>query len=213
MKQEILVTAFEPFEGRKRNASAEVLRLLPDAIGAYRIRKMLLPVVFGRAAELVLQQPAEAVFLLGEAGNRSTVTPEIRAVNLRDARIPDNSGYKPERGEIVPGGPAEYRTDVPVSRIVERMKEEGCPIEVSEDAGTFVCNDTFYCVGTKRSGPVAFIHCPGDADKAADYAKTIRRFIEIAMEQSSPSYSNIIKNSLNRIHNVDQVVIGNGVDP
>ncbi len=93
------------------------------------------------------------------------------------------------------------------------MKEEGCPIEVSEDAGTFVCNDTFYCVGTKRSGPVAFIHCPGDADKAADYAKTIRRFIEIAMEQSSPSYSNIIKNSLNRIHNVDQVVIGNGVDP
>ena len=71
----ILITGFEPFGGEKINTSAEVLRLLPETIAGAPVRKRLLPVVFGEAAEtalgeLALQGPAEAVFLLGEAGGR-----------------------------------------------------------------------------------------------------------------------------------------------
>ncbi len=183
--KEILITAFEPFGGKARNASAEALRLLPEQIGEYGIRKMLLPVEFGRAAEQVLRQEADAVFLLGEAGGRSVVTPEIRAKNVRDARIPDNAGRQPAGEEILPGGPAEYRTPVAVRRITARMREEGYAAEVSEDAGAFVCNDTYYSAGTGLRVPVVFIHCPGEEDGAAEYAATIRRFIEIAMGEET----------------------------
>jgi uncharacterized protein len=179
----ILITAFEPFGGKDRNASAEVLRLLPEEIGGYTVQKMLLPVAFGKAAEQALQQEAEAFFLLGEAGGRTAVTPEIRAVNFRGARIPDNEGNCPEGEKILPEGPDEFRTQVAVKRIAARMQSEGYAIAASEDAGTFVCNDTFYLAGIRRTGPVEFIHCPAEADGTAGHAETIRRFIELAMAE------------------------------
>ena len=179
----ILITAFEPFGGSPRNASAEVLRCLPDRIGGDAVRKLLLPVVFGRAAETVLRQEADAVFLLGEAGGRSVVTPEIRAVNIRNARIPDNEGSRPAGESILPGGPKEYRTRAAVRRIAAGMRKAGYAIEASEDAGTFVCNDTFYLTGVRGPGLVEFIHCPADADRAAVYAETIRRFIEAVLAE------------------------------
>ncbi len=179
--ENILITAFEPFGGRQSNTSGEVLRMLPEHIGGCRVKKMLLPVVFGLAAKQVLKEAADAVFLLGEAGGRNTVTPEIQAVNRREARICDNEGNQPRGEEIISGGPARYLTGVPVRHIVKRMQEEGCSINASEDAGTYVCNDTFYSVGLGRPEPVVFIHCPAETDGAAAYAETVRRFIEIAV--------------------------------
>ncbi len=177
----ILMTAFEPFGGRQLNTSGEVLRLLPEKICGCRVKKMLLPVAFGRAARQVLGETADIVFMLGEAGGRSVVTPEIRAVNRREARIPDNDGFQPRGEEIVPGGPACFRTRIPVRYIVRRMQEEGFPVEASEDAGTYVCNDTFYSVCLGRREPVDFIHCPAETESAASYAETIRRFVEAAV--------------------------------
>ena len=177
----ILITAFEPFGGKERNASAEILRLLPVEIGGHEVRKLLLPVVFGEAAEQVMrQQQADAVFMLGEAGSRSTVTPEIQAVNCRDARIPDNAGNQPKGEKILRDGPETFRSRISVRRIVRRLQEEGYSAAVSEDAGTFVCNDTFYLVGSRCPALTEFIHCPGDTDRAGEFAETIRRFIELA---------------------------------
>ena len=182
---QILVTAFEPFGGRLRNASAEVLRLLPEKIGGFTVWKLMLPVAFGRAAEAVLGQQAEAVFLLGEAGGRKTVTPELKARNLRDARIPDNEGNQPRGEKILPEGPAEYHTSVSVRRIAERMRAEGLNVTASEDAGAFVCNDTFYLVGTGSRVPVDFIHCPAEPDRAEELAETVKRFLELALSDIS----------------------------
>ena len=175
----ILITAFEPFGGRLVNTSAEVLRLLPDAIAGHPVRKLLLPVVFGRAAETALQYPADYIFLLGEAGGRKAVTPERRAKNLRDARIPDNAGNQPQKETILPQGPAEYQTALPLEEIVAPMRDTA--IEISEDAGAFVCNDTFYLVGTGSSAPVAFIHVPAAPDQKEEYAEILKRFMEIAV--------------------------------
>lgn len=182
MKQ-ILITAFEPFGGNERNASAEVLRLLPDEIGGAKATKILLPVVFGKAAEKALRQDADAVFLLGEAGGRPEVTPERTARNIRHARIPDNAGNRPKNEESLPGGPAEYRTGISIEHIVKQMRKEGFAVSVSEDAGTYVCNDTFYLVGTRSRVPVEFIHCPALPGRAAEDAKTVRRFIELALAE------------------------------
>ncbi len=177
----ILITAFEPFGGKTQNTSGEVLRLLPETVSGCCVKKMLLPVVFGRAAQQVLAEPADAVFLLGEAGGRDTITPEIQAVNLREARIPDNDGRQPHGEEICPDGPAFFRTRIPVRHIVSEMQKEGLPIRVSEDAGTYVCNDTFYTVGLHRRGPVDFIHIPAGAENPAACTETVLRFIESAL--------------------------------
>ena len=161
----ILITAFEPFGGKERNASAEALRLLPEKIGGHEVRKMMLPVVFGEAAEHVLQQQAaDAVFMLGEAGNRGTVTPEIQAVNLRDARIPDNAGNQPKGEKILQDGPETFRSRISIRRIVYQLQEEGYSAAVSEDAGTFVCNDTFYLTGVRYPALTEFIRDGHGAD-------------------------------------------------
>ena len=178
----ILITAFEPFGGRKTNASAEVLKRLPGRIGEYEVDKVQLPVVFGKAAEKVPREGYESVFLLGEAG-RDLVTPETTARNLREARIPDNEGNQPKGGEIAADGQEEYHTSIPVEDIVEQMKEEGYEIAVSSDAGSFVCNDTFYLVGTGSSVPVEFIHVPCRMEEGI--YETVYRFVERAVSSIS----------------------------
>ncbi len=176
--REILITAFEPFDGKTENASFLVLRDLPERIGGYEVRKTVLPVVFGKAADLVKTNGYDFVFLLGEAG-RDRVTPETTARNLRSARIPDNEGNKPEHEIIMEGGPEQYRTPIQVQSIVAQMKDEGYLVELSDDAGTFVCNDTFYLVGTGNAIPVEFIHVPVTKPDT----ETVRRFIELALDR------------------------------
>ena len=181
MEKQILITAFEPFGGQRVNASAETLRLLPDRIAGLPVRKMLLPVVFGRAAEEALRTPADDIFLLGEAGGREKVTPELKARNLRDARIPDNAGSQPRQDPCLPGGPETYETPVPVKALCLQMQGEGFAVEPSADAGTYVCNDTFYLVGTASPAPVSFIHVPAQPERAAAFARTVTRLIELAL--------------------------------
>ena len=175
--KKILITAFEPFGGSVVNTSAAVLEMLPAEIDGAKVEKVLLPVVFGKAAEKALTYTADCIFLLGEAAGRTAVTPERRGKNERNARIPDNEGNKPEGEKILADGPEEYLTVFPVDAIVEEMKAEGYGIEVSEDAGTYVCNDTFYLTGVKSAVPVQFIHVPAEKEKAEMYAVTVRTFI------------------------------------
>ncbi len=177
----MLITAFEPFGSSIRNTSAEVLHLLPAQIGGYTVQKMLLPVVFGRAAEKVLQAEADVIFLLGEAGGRNEVTPETTARNIRNARIPDNAGHQPMDTPILPGEAACVHTPFPVERIVARLREEGFRISVSGDAGSFVCNDTFFLVSVRSRCPTQFIHCPAIPERAEEFARTIERYILLAL--------------------------------
>ena len=106
----ILVTAFEPFQGETVNATMEALALLPDAIGGHTLVKRILPVVFGQAIReigtLVDQLQPGAVICLGQSTGRADITPERVAINLSDARIPDNAGNQPRDLPIRPGGPA-----------------------------------------------------------------------------------------------------------
>ena len=179
--RKILITAFEPFGGSAINTSGEVLERLPDRINDIPVEKLILPVIFGTAAQTVLEHPADCVFLLGEAGGRDTVTPELRARNIRNARIPDNAGHQPDNEIILSDGPDEYRTPVPANMIVRQMKSEGYPIEISEDAGAFVCNDTFFLTGTGTPVPVEFIHVPARHDQVPEFAVIVKKYIEEAV--------------------------------
>ena len=166
-KKKLLITGFDPFGGETVNPSWEAVRLLPEEIGACRLTRLQIPTVFGRAAETVLAaseklQP-DVILCIGQAGGRSGVTPEVVAINLREARLPDNAGNQPTDVPVVENGPAAYFATVPVRAMVKAVNDAGISAALSYSAGTFVCNDVLYSLlhhyhGTQTR--VGFIHVP-----------------------------------------------------
>ena len=166
----ILLTGFEPFGGDAANPSQDVARILNgETIAGHTVVGALLPCVFGAAlGELRLQARSCApalVVCLGLAGNRAAITPERVAINVDDARIPDNAGLQPVDRPVIRGGPAAYWSTLPVKAIVAELRRQGLPAEVSQSAGTFVCNHVFYGLmhelAVRRPGVRGgFIHIP-----------------------------------------------------
>lgn len=165
--RKLLITGFDPFGGESINPAWEAVRRLPDSIGDFELCKLEIPTVFGRAAMVVLEQAKkiqpDVILCIGQAGGRSSVTPERIAVNIRDAKIPDNAGNCPKGEYADPDGPAAYFSTVPVMAMAEEICGAGLPGMVSNSAGAFVCNDTLYLLlrhyedtGVK----VGFLHVP-----------------------------------------------------
>jgi len=73
----------------------------------------------------------------------------------------------------VPGGPAAYFTSLPIKAMLASLIDEGINSEVSQTAGTFVCNHVFYglmhlLAAHGRSGVRGgFIHIPYLPEQAA----------------------------------------------
>ena len=176
-RKKLLITGFDPFGGETVNPSWEAVRLLPEEIGACRLTRLQIPTVFGRAAETVLAaaeklQP-DVILCIGQAGGRSGVTPEVVAINLREARIPDNAGNQPSAVPVVKDAPAAYFSTAPVRAMVQAINDEGIPAALSYSAGTFVCNDVLYTLlhffdGTQKQ--VGFVHVPFLPEQAKDNA-------------------------------------------
>jgi len=143
-----LVTGFEPFGPDAVNPSREAVLRLSSRLGDLTIETRIVPTVFGRAIAaledaIVTTQP-DIVLGVGLAGGRAELSLERVAINVDDARIPDNDGQQPIDQPIVAGGPAAYFTGLPVKRAVAALREAGLPAIVSNTAGTFVCNHVFY---------------------------------------------------------------------
>ncbi|MGX4686150.1 pyroglutamyl-peptidase I [Vagococcus sp. JNUCC 83] len=165
----ILVTGFDPFGGESTNPALEAVKKLPNTILDAEIIKLEIPTVFVKSADVVkeailIHQP-DVVVNIGQAGGRFSVTPERVAINVDDARIPDNEGNQPIDELIQKDGQSAYFTQLPVKAMVNAMKEAGLPGAVSNTAGTFVCNHIMYQVQymidkefPKMKG--GFIHVP-----------------------------------------------------
>lgn len=143
-----LVTGFEPFAGEDVNASLEAVRRLPPRIGTLDIVTAELPISYARShatleAAIARVRP-QIVLCVGQAGERATLCVERIAVNLQDARIADNDGETPVDAPVIAGGPAAYFATLPVKAAVAALQAAGLPAEVSNSAGTFVCNHVFY---------------------------------------------------------------------
>lgn len=167
MKKKVLITGFEPFGQDTVNASWEAVSRLEGRVGDWEVEKLLVPTVFGVAAEKVLEAARElqpdVILCVGQAGGRAMVTLEMVAINLRDASIEDNAGKKPRDEPVAPGGPVAYFASVPVRKIVESVKGGGISCGISYSAGAYVCNDLFYSLRHHFEGSgtgVGFIHVP-----------------------------------------------------
>ena len=144
----ILVTGFDPFGGEKVNPALEAVKSLPSVIHGAKIRWVEIPTVFYQSAEVleaeIVRYQPNVVLCIGQAGGRTSLTPERVAINQDDARIPDNQGNQPIDTPIRLDGEAAYFSTLPIKAMVQAIKEDGLPATVSNTAGTFVCNHLMY---------------------------------------------------------------------
>lgn len=171
-----LVTGFEPFGGDGINPSQEVLALLPRRLGPLDIVTRGLPCVFGLAqqvlAEAIGSADPDIVLAVGLAGGRGELSLERVAINIDDARIPDNAGNQPVDRAIVRDGPPAYFAGLPIQAAVAALRQAGLPAAVSNSAGTFVCNHLFYglmhfAAASSRPLRAGFLHVPYLPEQAA----------------------------------------------
>lgn len=144
----VLVTGFDPFGGEPINPAWEAVKAMKDTIAGTEIVKMQIPTVVGKSIEKIHQKMKELqpdlVISVGQAGGRFGVTPERVAINVTDARIPDNEGNQPIDEPIFPDGPAAYFSNLPVKAMVQAIKDAGYPSVLSNSAGTYICNHVMY---------------------------------------------------------------------
>lgn len=187
MEKRLLITGFDAFGGSEENPSWLAVSQLPDTVGNFTLKKCMIPTVFGRAAQEVLAaaedfQP-DVILCVGVAAGRDAVTPERIAVNIRDARIPDNAGNQPVGEFVVADAPAAYFSTVPVAAMAQAIRDAGVPGTVSNSAGAFVCNDTLYLLLHHFAGTatrVGFIHVPAAPHQHAvslPLEKTVRALL------------------------------------
>lgn len=146
----ILLTAFTPFDGEKINPALEAMKLVKDRLGNLEVVKIEVPTVFRKSIQVVTEaiekEKPDFVLSIGQAGGREGITPERVAINIDDARIPDNEGNQPVDEPIFPDGANAYFSTLPVKAMVEAIRREGLPSSLSNSAGTYVCNHLMYGV-------------------------------------------------------------------
>ena len=202
----VLLTGFEPFAGAACNPSWDAVERVAQTStaqtwsGDAELVIELLPVTFAGASaamgELIAHHQPDLVIGVGLADGRAAITPERVAINLEDARIPDNAGDQPDSRAIDATGPAAYFSGLPVKAIAARIREAGIPSQVSDTAGTYVCNSLMY--GTMRAVEgtdvmAGFIHVPCSPELAAgtgnpwleidEIARGLTIAIEVSLEE------------------------------
>lgn len=171
----ILLTGFEPFGGEVINPAWEVARSLHgQVIAGATVWARCLPTTFDGApralAEALAQMQPGLVIALGQASGRSEVSLERVAINLIDARIPDNAGEQPHDRPVVAGAPDAYFTTLPVKAMRDGLRAAGHPAGLSLSAGAFVCNQVFFELQHRLAGSglrSGFIHVPALPEQAA----------------------------------------------
>ena len=137
-------------------------------IAGHAVVAAQLPTQFGaslaRLRALLAEHRPALVICLGLAASRGALSLERVAINVNDARIADNAGRQPVDEPVAASGPAAYFATVPIKAMVAAIREEGIPAEVSNSAGTFVCNHVFYglqhALRTRRAARSGFMHLP-----------------------------------------------------
>lgn len=166
----VLITGFEPFDGEHSNPSWEAARrVAQQPPPGMNVTAAQISCVFGTAIDelrdAIGAESPELVLCVGQAGGRPDLTVERIAINVDDARIPDNAGRQPVDEPVVHAGPAAYFSSLPVKACVSAAREAGVPASVSQTAGTFVCNHLFYglahLIATEHPGiRGGFVHVP-----------------------------------------------------
>ncbi len=197
----VLLFGFEPFAGETTNPSWQaVSQLGGEIIGKARVIAAQLPTVFGAARaeihRLIAQYHPSLVIGVGLAGGRTRVSIERVAINCIDARIADNAGQHPIDVAVIDDAPRAYFSNLPIKSIAAALQAANIPCEISNSAGTFVCNEVFFglchLVETVFTDVrVGFVHIPFAPQQAVHHAnmpslaiETVCEALRIAIKES-----------------------------
>jgi pyroglutamyl-peptidase len=176
----LLLTGFEPFLDFTINPTMRIVEDLNGMeIGGYKVHGEILTVNFRESGKQLIEhlekiQP-DAVISLGLAGGRYKITPERIAINVNDGDR-DNFGNVPVDEVIQSEGADGYLSTLPVRSMINRLQEQGLPAEISNTAGTYLCNHVMYqgLHYAKMQGkktPSGFIHIPASHELAIQHGK------------------------------------------
>lgn len=176
-----LITGFDPFGADTINPSYEIVKALPDTIEGCQIIKKEIPTIFNKSIEelqkvMEVEKP-DFVICIGQAGGEYGMRVERVAINLNEARIPDNIGQQPQDETIYADGEKAYFATLPNKAIVKEMHEANIPANLSYSAGTFVCNHLLYGLmyTIEKKYPMTrggFIHVPFLPEQVIDKKNT-----------------------------------------
>lgn len=165
----VLLTGFTPFGGETVNPSWQAVRALDGSvIEGHRVTAVELPTEFDASLPALWHalrktEPHVAI-AVGLAGGRDGISLERVAINLIDARIPDNAGAQPVDTPVLRGGPAAFFATLPVKASLLALREAGIGAHISQTAGTYVCNQVFYALmharRRRRNTRAGFVHVP-----------------------------------------------------
>lgn len=174
----ILLTGFEAFPGVPSNPTERLVEAMPRRLGDAEVTKAILPVdtaAIGPALAALSPETFDGLVHTGVAHTRGAVGLERRAVNRLQFDVPDNRGVRPEDRPIDPSGPPERVTRLPVSALAAAFGRARVPVETSDDAGTYLCNQLMYISLGATRAPSGFIHVPPDEALAAQLGPTAPR--------------------------------------
>ena len=209
-----LVTGFEPFGQSRSNPSAELVEALSDRIyygfnksesgrtGKVRLKlhRQVLPTA-GKSGWQALKKAIDETLLSGEgpvlllmtglAASRPHLSIERFALNVRDYGIADNEGAIIHDSFVDPEQPDLLRTSLALPPVAALIKAAGYPCEISNHAGTFICNELYfkaltYCRkhGRGRIKAVLFMHLPSLENFAESCAASPTRSVSRRAKQA-----------------------------
>ena len=162
----ILLTGFEPFHGLEINESSEVVKdISKSRIENIEIVCRILSVDERgtiESSELLRDGGFDAVLHLGLSRKSKKILLERFAKNRISMLDEDNSGRLIVEGKIHDGAPEIIETTVSIQNFDDEFDQDE-DVEWSQDAGGYVCNETFFrtlysC--SNLSVPILFIHLP-----------------------------------------------------
>ena len=168
MLHKVLVTGFEPFGEYSENSSwAVAQRVASCGVEGAEVVAVQLPVSFARVGEFLrsaieLHTP-DFVIMLGQSGTTDRVKLERVALNMMDSAMGDNDGVKPNEEPIYEGEESALFTSLPIKRLHSAIDEKGIAVKISNSAGLYVCNRTYYealRMCKERAMQAIFVHLP-----------------------------------------------------
>ncbi len=169
MHEGLVVTGFEPFSNFKRNISQEVVEFISvEGVFDFKISTSILTVDENGSREISDRiesgEKIGAVLHLGFSEHANEILLERYARNNFQMKIEDNSGRILSSGIISPGKEI-LETKVP-RNFIDNYLECYSKIRWNDDAGGFVCNETYFrslLASSERRQPVVlFIHLPSE---------------------------------------------------
>lgn len=150
-RMHFLLTGFPPFPGRPINPTQQLIEAIhdwPPHPNGRQLSTALLPVEYQGVEhvfdKLIRDLRPDVVLSFGVGRHEHTLRFESCGVNQDNASIPDNAGETRRETSIIPGGPDAIQCSADLPDLLETLRDAGIPVEISQNAGQYVCNHLLY---------------------------------------------------------------------